>query len=258
MTKMLDIRNMGCDCVHNSDFVHYRPEGSNAYLMLFVKTKAVFFIDGEPRITEPGTFIIYDLHSAQHYTANGPEYINDWMIFSFTDNIGSIPDIMFDTPVFIGDSVNISSYFRLIADCYYRKRSMDVAAHLIRAMLTDVFAGSEHTDRVNVPHYRELLDLRRDIYAQPGREWSVAEMASSANISQSYLYMLYKQAFGVTCTADLINSRIEHAKHDLLYYDMTIEETAYDCGYKNVEHFSRQFKKITGLAPLAWRQREKA
>ncbi len=74
-------------------------------------------------------------------------------------------------------------------------------------------------------------------------------MAQELNISESYLHLLYKKAFGVTCTKDVINSRIELAERYLAYSGMTVEEVAYACGYKNVVHFSRQFKQIIGRSP---------
>ena len=51
---------------------------------------------------------------------------------------------------------------------------------------------------------------------------------------------------GLLHQADL---RIELAERYLAYSGMTVEEVAYACGYKNVVHFSRQFKQIIGRSP---------
>ena len=81
-------------------------------------------------------------------------------------------------------------------------------------------------------------------------------MASQLNISEPYLHLLYKKAFGVTCNQDVINSRIEQAQRYLSYSAMTVEEVAYACGYRNAVHFSRQFKQFAGVTPSEWRKNE--
>lgn len=249
---MLNIKGMGCDCAHNSDFVHDRP-GFEDYLMIFVKTKAVFFIGDEERYTEPGTFIIYNYGSPRHYKAfQDQKYVNDWAVFELSERL-ALPDTVFDKPVHIGDTVDVSSYFRLIADCHYRSRNPEIAEHIIRALITDVFSELENETNTTA-HYRELLDLRRRIYASPGNNWTVAVMSAEVSMCRSYLFTLYKKAFGISCTEDLIKARIERAKHDLIYSDDTLPEIAENCGYNNNEHFSRQFKKITGVSPGQWRK----
>ena len=95
-----------------------------------------------------------------------------------------------------------------------RPRPTPTAALLIRAMLSEVFS-ERRTDPAGIPHYRELLDLRRQIYAQPQRSWTLKGMAGMLNISMPYLHSLYKKAFGVTCMGDVIRSRMESAQQYL-------------------------------------------
>lgn len=255
---MFTIDRMGCGCRHDGDFILDRPMGYDGYLVLFVKTKAVFVIDGVQTETEPDTFIIFDRGTPQYYRACESEYINDWIQFSCTEQLTSEIPIVFDTPVYIGETINVSQYFQLIADCYYRTNNSRAAGHLIRAMLSDVFSDSIGEEQAAVAHHRELLDLRRRIYAQPMDDWSVDKMAAMINVSTPYLHALYKKAFGVTCTADVIRSRIEQAQRYLSYTAMTVEEIAFKSGYKTAVHFSRQFKSITGMSPTQWRRANRA
>ena len=252
---MFYINRMGCECRHDANFIIDKPDGLDGYLMLFVKTRAEFRLGSEYTIVEPDTFIIYNKKSPQYYRACGGEYINDWAHFNCTGLLLDEQTIVFDTPVFIGESVDISQYFRLLADCYYRIDNPRTEEFLIKAMLSEVFSSSEKSrSDTDIPHYRELIELRRSIYARPDEEWNIEMMSRTINVSEPYLFNLYKKAFGVTCTADVINSRIEQAKHLLLCTDMTIEETAYACGYKNQVHFTRQFKQMIGEPPSKWRK----
>ncbi|MCR5022198.1 MULTISPECIES: AraC family transcriptional regulator [Ruminococcus] len=251
---MFYINRMGCSCRHDGNFVLDQPRGYEGHLMLFVKTKAVFVINGVTINVEPNTFIIYDKNSPQYYKACDDEYINDWIQFECSEDISSGVDIKFDMPIYIGESIDVASYFRLIADCYYRRNNLQTAGFLIKALLTEVFSENGKQEESGIVHYRELLDLRRRIYAQPSEDWSVEKMAQLISVSEPYLHLLYKKAFGITCNADVINSRIESAKHFLAYTDRTVEDIAFTCGYKNAVHFSRQFKQATTLSPSEWRK----
>ena len=251
---MYEIQRMGCSCRHDSSFVFDLPQGFDGYLMLYVKTRAFFRIGEETHTVEPETFIIYNRNSPLYYGAAGGAYVNDWMLFDCTEVLDSEIGIRFDTPIFIGEQINLTQYFQLIADCYYRGTDAQTAGLLIRAMLSEIFSKTERPEAAELPHYRELLALRRKIYAQPAKNWSMEQMAQMLNISMPYLHALYRKAFGVTCTADVIQSRMEQAQQYLNNPGMTIEEIAYACGYSSGVHFSRQFKKHFGVSPLQWRK----
>ena len=253
---MFDIRAMGCACRHDKSFVFDRPKGYDGYLLLFVKTKADFVIDGRTYHFEPNTFLIYDRLTPNYYKASGGDYINDWIQFDTTENLPAAVGTRFNEPVYIGESVDISQYFKLIAECYFRTKNMRSAGYLIKAMLSEVFSVDEHRPETDTAHYRELTALRRRIYSTPDRDWTIENMAAQLNISEPYLHLLYKKAFGITCNQDVINSRIEQAQRYLSYSAMTVEEVAYACGYRNAVHFSRQFKQFAGVTPSEWRKNE--
>ena len=66
---MFYINRMGCCCHHESSFVHDQPRGFEGYLMLFVRSRAIFVIGGETYNAEPNSFIIYNKNSPQYYKA---------------------------------------------------------------------------------------------------------------------------------------------------------------------------------------------
>ncbi len=255
---MFTIFRMGCGCRHDRDFVFERPNGVEGYLMLFVRTKAQFVIKGERIITEPDTFIIFDQDTPFYYGAYEGEYINDWIRFDCNEPLTGITGTEhFNEPIQIDGRIDVAQYFRLISDCYFRSDNKQTEGLLIKALINEVFAAEKEVDG-SVAHYRELLDLRGRIYAAPEEEWSISRMAKLINVSEPYLYRLYKRAFGVTCAADVINSRIDQARHYLSFTDLGVEEIAFICGYKNPVHFSRQFKQITGNSPTEWRRENMA
>ena len=110
-----------------------------------------------------------------------------------------------------------------------------------------------HTD-ITPQHYN-LLKLRAAIQNNPADNWTISRMAEFLKISPGYLQTIYKKAFGISCMEDVIQNRIRLAKEYLYSGSLSITEVAYRCGYRHVEHFSRQFKRLTGLTPREYRKR---
>ena len=61
-------------------------------------------------------------------------------------------------------------------------------------------------------------------------------------------------ATGGVKVADVIESRIQSACELLSSTNKTFEEISLQCGYKNVEHFIRQFKKSQNITPAKYRK----
>ncbi|HBN10905.1 MAG TPA: AraC family transcriptional regulator, partial [Ruminococcus sp.] len=99
--------------------------------------------------------------------------------------------------------------------------------------------------------------LREKIYKNPQYKWTVDELCHEMNMSRSYFQLIYRQTFGITCISDVINCKINHAKNILTTTNLSINETAEECGYDNNEHFMRQFKKHTGVTPSEYRKKYK-
>lgn len=105
-----------------------------------------------------------------------------------------------------------------------------------------------------IPHYYELLGIRRDIFNYPEKNRTLEMLAGRLHISPNYFHSLYKMSFGRTFMQDVIESRIQYAKYFLAYSNQPVNLIAANCGYNNTEHFCRQFKKTTGLTPLQYRK----
>ncbi len=69
-----------------------------------------------------------------------------------------------------------------------------------------------------------------------------------------HLSKLFPSLQGVTIEKYIILQKIERAKELLVYGEQNLSEIAYELGYNNVAHLSRQFKKVTGLTPTAFRK----
>jgi len=77
----------------------------------------------------------------------------------------------------------------------------------------------------------------------------LAELADQVNLSPHYFSMLFKHAFGVAPHGYLLQERIHEAQKKLAVGGTSISELALSLGFSDQSHFSRAFRKMTGMTP---------
>ncbi|NDL67691.1 response regulator transcription factor [Anaerotalea alkaliphila] len=80
------------------------------------------------------------------------------------------------------------------------------------------------------------------------RNISLEEVAASAEISKSYLSLLFKQETGIKFSDFLANYRIEQSKKLILETNCKVYEIAEHVGFDNPYYFSRVFKDRVGMS----------
>ncbi|WP_103662238.1 AraC family transcriptional regulator [Lactobacillus sp. HT06-2] len=86
---------------------------------------------------------------------------------------------------------------------------------------------------------------------------NVDEIAEHLKISTSYLQHLFKKETGKSLIQFINEEKINQAKHKLIFSNKTVEEIAYDLGYRNQSQLSTNFKKLTKMTPIAFRKQYK-
>lgn len=79
-------------------------------------------------------------------------------------------------------------------------------------------------------------------------------VAREVCLSPVYLSALFKTETGVGFCNYLLEVRIEHAKNLLRTTNIGIGDVAYSVGYTDARHFSKLFKKQTGINPVEYRK----
>ncbi|WP_299426133.1 AraC family transcriptional regulator [uncultured Shimia sp.] len=91
------------------------------------------------------------------------------------------------------------------------------------------------------------------VRAELHRPWDIAELADISGLSQSQLFRRFKAETGNSPIGWLRKERIVLACYLLRTTALSIAQVALQCGYLDPFHFSRDFKRLQGRAPRAFR-----
>ncbi len=97
---------------------------------------------------------------------------------------------------------------------------------------------------------QKVLDLIED---RPHDPPTLGELSLLAGLSRSYFSPVFKEVVGMRLQDYLSQARINKAKHLLSDINLTIKQVAYMVGFRDPDHFSRTFKKKTGMTPTDWK-----
>ena len=111
---------------------------------------------------------------------------------------------------------------------------------------------------VTPPAGARFEELLRHIEAHYAEPLYLCDLASLFHYNATYVSDLFRKHLGRGFTEHLTILRMNRAKNLLLGTDLPVTEVAARCGYPDACHFTRQFRKATGLAPRAFRNAELA
>jgi len=102
-------------------------------------------------------------------------------------------------------------------------------------------------------HESRFSEVKSFIKDNLHRDVSVSEMAGIASLSRSHFTRLFTESEGLTPNTYLEDLRLKTATQLLRTGTMTVKETAFACGYYDVNYFCRVFKRRMGITPGEFR-----
>ena len=127
------------------------------------------------------------------------------------------------------------------------------ANHLAMTLLLSIFKQYGRAPAVTSRQSSSLNWVPSYLSFHIGEPLSVADMARRANLSPSRFAVVFRQHFGQSPHQYFLRLRIEHAQELLRTTDLPQRDIAESCGFADVHHFSKAFKRITRLPPGAYR-----
>jgi AraC-like DNA-binding protein len=96
--------------------------------------------------------------------------------------------------------------------------------------------------------------VQEAVALEPSNKWTVAELASVANLSPFHLCRVFREMVGTSIYDYVLQARLAHALGAVLDGSDDITAIALDAGFSSHSHFTARFRRFFGLAPAALRR----
>lgn len=200
---------------------------------------------------------------------------------------------LYDTVVFSPEMLGVSENDRCAVDCVRPLANGDLGLNTritgeniyydeIRTAVENIFSCAKgNTSRLDMLMKSELLRLfwlleeSGDIFRVSGNTLSRSEMirpaieymnenycgnitverlAEAAHLSKSYFMRCFKKIAGIGAIEYLSQLRVKKVCKLLAETDRTAADIAFECGFRNLSNFNRQFREIMGCTPREYRK----
>lgn len=151
-------------------------------------------------------------------------------------------------------------------ECFYKLKSLEniesISAY-IHEILILIFDKTiekeikiEESDNKKLNHLNRVLEPALKYIEENYREEMFLEkMASISNVSPYYFSKLFKKEMGMNFTTYVTKYKVEKAKEMLKNTDIPIVNIAAELGYYECGYFTKIFKKIEGVTPTKYRNK---
>ena len=136
------------------------------------------------------------------------------------------------------------------------EEALDTLLGRARTRLSQLYElpEEESTPQSGEEGVRQAIRYMHDHYME---DIDIGELAGRLGFHSAYLTRLFGRYAGETPLRYLTNIRIREAKHLLANTSLPISEVGERVGYPDQFHFSKTFRKATGMNPTAFRKKEK-
>ena len=256
------IYQLGWHWAHAEPFAIERPNGHFGHQIILTRSKGRLKMGDKEYHVEKNTVFIVTSCLPHCIYSDGEEYCDDWIRFSPEQEdiefFSALSPLM-NVPIKLNDD-GVSNLIAGAVEIFNSEipQKKETLHHILCAILTHISASAVPAKKAKHNYYDEELDkLRKQIYDDPGHEWSIPDIADKLSISVSHFQRLYKNRFGVSCMNDVFMSRMDYAKQLLMNTELPANEIAEKCGFNNYEYFSRSFTKYACVSPVKYRSKFK-
>jgi len=160
----------------------------------------------------------------------------------------------FSNDVEIAETIN-----KIIRNCSSGDSAKNIYADLSLKELLIRLVQSQYLKRVemdkdnkrNSSRQHFLLDY---IHGHLTEKLGVDTLSRKAYMSRNEFFKWFRQQFGISPLEYINRERIKLAKQLLSNQNKTVTETAYQCGFTDVNYFVRLFKKSEGITPGTFKE----
>lgn len=237
-----------------ADFEDNLVFSEGEYEMMLFETEVYIEVENEMRPFPSHTGIIFKPGQKVHYYAQEGRLVYTWIRFDCDEPLFAEGYVPFGVPIYCQNYEYFLTYWRMVANENYWHRPSE--EYIISELMHIIFHWfHDYAYPSDSSRYQRALEkLRGEIYSHPEYDWNLENMAKRVNMSTRSLQKLYKSFANISCISEVIESRMMRAKMLLVRTSLDIAEISEQCGYRNVEHFCRQFKNHENCSPSAYRK----
>lgn len=236
----------------------YRPNGLGMYLFLRFYTPMRFVLNDEIVFSQPGACLLFTPEYPQDYEAL-QEFQNSYVHFKTVENLEKydLPQNQIFYPHHLEEVDELFSKIQaeFISSSKFKVNMLDTLLQQLLIETTRQLEFQESSDELSALQL-SFRKLRLTLLTECEKDWKISELCQQVHLEKSQFYNYYESFFSISPKADLLKARINKAKHLLSNQAAIIQEVALACGFSSASHFSRQFKRSTGISPKEYQKRE--
>ena len=230
-------------------------ERNDYYLMYMISGQLGFECGGVNRFLSEGDLLVIPPHTLYHYFSCDEKNVT-YLWLHFTGyRAGELLELFGITPgtvYFAGVRSVFPEKWREIFREFIINDSFSNEMHgALFKELAAAFARFINEKSGGVSFLKTIAYIKEHY----GEKLTLRELAATADLSESYFRMRFRESVGMTVTDFIIKTRIEAAASLLDTTDKTLEEIAAETGFYDVYHFGKLFKKRVGISPGRYRRK---
>ena len=189
-------------------------------------------------------------HAEKHYT-NGRHFLVE------VDSLGleKVKDygVRLDEPVILAGEHSFSIASKMYREFTERDRFSGLALESLTTELLITASRQNLPKTENKPPQwlNRVKDYLHENYAENS---GLTYLAKIAEVHPTHLARVFRQYHKCTAGDYIRKIRIEKAGQQLIYTNKPLVEIALEMGFSDQSHFTRSFKKLTGMTPTKYRQ----
>lgn len=159
----------------------------------------------------------------------------------------------------VRDTETVVGLLDKLADCVEDKSVISQVQHTAYLLLLISKLLQEHGYRgnsENIDFHESLYRMCVYIQVNYAENLTLSSIAEKFEYSPQHVALLFRRYKKVSFLEYVNSIRIHKAKYSLAHTNTRVINIAYECGYSSEHTFIRNFKKIMGVTPQAYRKRK--
>jgi len=115
-------------------------------------------------------------------------------------------------------------------------------------------ASAEYARTRFHPLNKRVKSIHEYLMKNYREEITLKQIADQVHMAPASVSRFFKSATGMSVFEYLNKIKIELARQLLLNTEMSVVDISYDCGFNNLSHFNKQFKKFNQATPRQFRK----